>query len=183
MGAFKSEKMLYGDPKYISDIGNAICESFKRDSFDVVIVELVSGGVIISLSKGNMLKSLIGMTSALEVKIVPKDGNIFIKAAVAQQVVLAIITALIFLPLIIPQILGMVRHSKLGNKAVEIAEAELASLQCMELENTKEYTAVPENLKVTNTQEIKENSVRFCTSCGTKIEDDSQFCPKCGAEL
>lgn len=186
MGAFKSEKMLYGDPKYISDIGNAICESFKQDGFDVEIEELVSGGVDISLSKGNMFKAIIGMKSALKVNIVPTDGNIFIKAGVGifgQQAVPSILALAVFWPLIITQVWGMVRQSKLDDKAIEIAEAELASLQCMELQNTKEYTAVPENLKVISTQEIKKNSVRFCTSCGTKIEDDSPICPKCGAEL
>lgn len=186
MGTFKSERMLYGDPKYIPDIGNAICESFKQDGFEVVIEELVSGGVDISLSKGNMFKAIIGMKSALKVNIVPKDGNIFIKAGVGifgQQAVPTIVTLALFWPLIITQVWGIVRQSKLDDRAVEIAQAELSSLQCMELQNSQEYTEVPDNLKITDTQEDKENSVRFCTSCGTKTEGDSKFCPNCGAEL
>ena len=133
-----------------------------------------------------MFKAIIGMKSALKVNIVPNNGNIFIKAGVGifgQQAVPSILALAVFWPLIITQIWGMVRQSKLDDKAIEIAEAELASLQCMELQNSQEYTAVPENLKIANTMEAKENNIRFCTSCGTKIEDDRQICPKCSAEL
>lgn len=186
MGTFNSEKVLYGDTKYIPEIGRAICASFEQDGFDVAMEELISGGVDISLSKGGTFKSVIGMKSALKINIVPQDGNIFIKAGVGifgQQAIPTVVMVTIFWPLIITQVWGLIRQYKLDKKAIEIAEAELVTLQKLEVQSVQEYASVPEALKITDNQESKKILARFCTSCGTKVEDDSETCPNCGAKL
>lgn len=71
----------------------------------------------------------------------------------------------------------------MDKKAIEIAETELVILQKLDVQSVQEYAQVPEALKITDNQAPKKILARFCTSCGTKVEDGSETCPNCGAKL
>ena len=185
MGTFNSEKILYGNPKYISDIGKSVCDIFERDGYDTCMNELVTGGVDISISKGGLFKAIIGLKSALKVSMVPQNNNIFIKAGVGifgQQAVPAAVAMLIFWPIVITQVWGLIKQAKLDDKAIEIAEAELSRLEIMDRMNPTQNNSQKEATSF-NEHPFVKSKPKFCTNCGNPIEEGSKFCPNCGAEL
>lgn len=66
------------------------------------------------------------MRSALKVVMKPnKEGNINFEAGISivkQQLIPTLLTVCVFSPVVIAQIWGMIRQSKLDEKAIEIAE-------------------------------------------------------------
>lgn len=125
MGAFKSKKIIYGDPSRIPYIAEEIRRSFMSEGFEVRIIDPNKGNEIY-ITKGGLFKAALGLRSALKVIMKPnREDNIDFEAGISivkQQLIPTILTVCVFSPVVIAQIWGMVRQSKLDEKAIEIAE-------------------------------------------------------------
>lgn len=125
MGAFTTKKILYSSVSKIAYIAEQIRQSFVAEGYEVRI-EDPSKGDVIYITKGGLLKAALGLRSALKITMRPtKDGNIDFEAGVSilkQQLVPTVITMCLFSPVVIAQIWGMIRQSKLDEKAVAVAE-------------------------------------------------------------
>ena len=128
MGAFSSQKTLYGDTARIPQVAEKIRQAFVNEGYEVRIEDPASGQRIF-ISKGGLLKAAVGARTALEVTMKPdKAGNIAFEAGVSvvkQQLVPTLITMFVFAPVVIAQVWGMVQQSKLDEKVLAIAEREL----------------------------------------------------------
>ena len=128
MGAFKTKKTLYGNPSQIPAIAEQIRQAFATDGYEVRI-DNPADGQEIYITKGGFVKAALGLRSALKVTMKPtRDGNINFEAGVSifkQQFVPTVITMCFFSPVVIAQIWGMIRQSKLDEKAVSVAEKAL----------------------------------------------------------
>lgn len=168
MGTFSTTKILYVSPSVIPAIADAICHDFQADGFDVKMDSTLSGGADISISKGGTFKAILGMKSALKITLVPQNGNIAFEAGVGlfgQQIVPTIISMLIYWPVLMTQIWGLVRQAKLDDRALKIAECVI-----------KEHGVTESDSKTTSPD-------KFCTECGAKLSSGSKFCSECGAKL
>jgi len=128
MGAFTTKKTLYGNASQIPAIAEQIRHEFVAEGYEVRI-ENPAIGQEVYITKGGLFKAALGLRTALKVTMKPsRDGNIDFEAGVSifkQQFVLTIITMCFFTPVVIAQIWGMVKQSKLDEKAVAIAERVL----------------------------------------------------------
>ena len=128
MGAFTTKKTLYGSPSQIPAIAEQIRQAFAADGYEVRIENLANGQEIY-ITKGGFVKAALGLRSALKVTMKPeRDGNIDFEAGVSifkQQFVPTVITMCFFSPVVIAQIWGMIKQSKLDEKAVLVAERAL----------------------------------------------------------
>ena len=128
MGAFTTKKTLYGSPSQIPAIAEQIRQAFATDGYEVRI-DNPANGQEIYITKGGFVKAALGLRSALKVTMKPtRDGNINFEAGVSifkQQFVPTVITMCFFSPVVIAQIWGMIKQSKLDEKAVAIAERAL----------------------------------------------------------
>ena len=128
MGAFTTKKTLYGSPSQIPAIAEQIRQAFAADGYEVRIDNLANGQEIY-ITKGGFVKAALGLRSALKVTMKPaRDGNINFEAGVSifkQQFVPTVITMCFFSPVVIAQFWGMIKQSKLDEKAVSIAERAL----------------------------------------------------------
>ena len=128
MGAFTTKKTLYGSPSRIPAIAEQIRQAFAADGYEVRI-DNPADGQEIYITKGGFVKAALGLRSALKVTMKPtRDGNINFEAGVSifkQQFVPTVITMCFFSPVVIAQIWGMIKQSKLDEKAVAIAEQAL----------------------------------------------------------
>ena len=125
MGAFKSKKIIYGDPSRIPYIAEEIRKSFMSEGFEVRIVDPNRGNEIY-ITKGGLFKAALGLRSALKVVMKPnREGNIDFEAGISivkQQLIPTLLTVCVFSPVVIAQIWGMINQSNLDEKAIEIAE-------------------------------------------------------------
>ena len=128
MGAFTTKKTLYGNSSQIPAVAEQVRQAFAADGYEVRI-ENPANGQEIYITKGGFVKVALGLRSALKVTMKPtRDGNIDFEAGVSifkQQFVPTVITMCFFSPVVIAQIWGMIKQSKLDEKAVAIAERAL----------------------------------------------------------
>ena len=128
MSAFTTKKTLYGTPSQIPAIAEQIRQAFVTDGYEVKI-DNPANGQEIYITKGGFVKAALGLRSALKVTMKPaRDGNINFEAGVnifKQQFVPTVITMCFFSPVVIAQIWGMIKQSKLDEKAVLVAERAL----------------------------------------------------------
>ena len=125
MGIFKTSKMLYGNPALIPTIALEIEGKFRYDGYEVCIENTSDGGKEISITKGGLFKRCLGMRTALKVCLTPCEGNIRFKTDVGlfgNQVIPTVLVLSGWWIILVPQIWGLVRQSKLDDKALEIAE-------------------------------------------------------------
>ena len=165
MATFNTKKILYGSTLLIPDIAKRIQEEFRKDGYDVVADPLSSGGYDISISKGGLFKAVLGMKTALKVVLLPKDNNISFEAGVGilgQQAIPTIISMFFFWPVLLTQIWGIIKQSKLDDKALELS---------MEVINMNSFN------KGLNDNET---NAKFCTNCGTRNPWSAKFCSECG---
>lgn len=125
MGPFKSKKVIYGNPSRIPYIAEEIRKSFTADKYEVRIVDPSLGNEIY-ITKGGMFKAALGLRSAMKVSMKPsRDSYIDFEASISivkQQLIPTLITVCMFSPVVIAQIWGIIRQSKLDEKALEVAE-------------------------------------------------------------
>ena len=169
MATFNTKKTLYGSPSLIPTIAKSIQEDFQNDGFEVVMDALSSGGYDISITKGGFFKAVLGMKTALKVTLLPQGNNISFEAGVGilgQQVIPTIISMLFFWPVLITQIWGMIKQSKLDDKALTIAENIVYA-------DSRNYSTGYSNSQ----------SSKFCTKCGAQNSASANFCSGCGKAL
>ncbi len=170
MGTFNTKQILYGSTSLIPTIAERIKEEFQVEDYEVNMDQLSSGGYDISITKGGFFKAILGMKSALKVTIRPKDSNIIFEAGAGiwgQQILPTAISVLVYTPVFLTQIWGLIGQAKLDDKALAIANKVIA-------ENAPLKPAVPAE---------PEPSDVFCTSCGTKNPASAKFCCGCGKQL
>lgn len=125
---FKSSKEINGDTLLIPCIAEQITKEFKAEGFEVDSKQ-AENRYDISLTNGGLVKSAVGLKTALKVNIYPQNGNIHIDAGIGifgKQALPSAVTALVAWPVVATQIWGIVKQSKLDDKAVAIAEKVVA---------------------------------------------------------
>ena len=125
MGIFKSSKVLYENSGLISTISHEIECAFRLDGYDVDSVISSNGWREITITKGGLFKRCLGMRTAMKVILYPYNGNIKLETEpgiFGNQVIPVILVASGLWIVLIPQIWGLIRQSKLDDKALEIAE-------------------------------------------------------------
>ncbi len=163
MATFSKKRLLAASSSQIPQITEAIRQEFETDGFEVDIDNLLSGGSDISITKGNLFKAVLGMRTALKVRLIPQSGGVFFDASVGifgQQVIPTAITLFVFWPVLLTQIWGLVQQSKLDDRALAAAERA-----------------------INNSTELPYASSQYCTSCGYRVDSLAKFCSECGARL
>lgn len=165
MGVFKTSKLLHGNPSLIPLISEKIAGEFKNDEYEVTVIDLTTGGKEVSITKGGMFKAIIGMKTALKIKLVPKDNRIQFDAGVGifgLQAIPAAIALFVTWPVILTQIWGLIQQSKLDDKALDVAEREIYN------DSSVNY---------------QQEQYVYCPHDGKRIPANSEYCPYCGTKI
>jgi hypothetical protein len=171
MATFNTKKILYASPSLIPAIAERISDQFRAEGYEVNSDQLSNGGYDISLRKGGFFKSVLGMKSALKISLQPRNNEIAFEAGVGifgQQVIPTAISMFFFWPVLITQIWGMVKQSKLDDQALQIAEEVIY------------YSNSNNNCSTNN---YANTAKRFCTACGVENKAEAKFCNACGTKL
>lgn len=165
MATYSKKELLQAHPSQVKSIADAIRLDFENDGFEVKVDNLISGGKDISITKGGIFKAVLGMRSALKITLIPQSEGVLFDANVGiygQQAIPAVISMFIFWPVLLTQIWGLIEQSALDDRALAAAE--------------KAVESAPNVTLMTN------NS-KFCTNCGTKMDQSAKFCPECGTKM
>ncbi len=169
MSTFNTSKFVTTDLKDLTPVISDVQNQLTAMGYEVR-VEDNSFGAFISISKGGIFKSILGMKTSLNVEIKTMQGGILLDAKVGifgQQVVPSLIMLFVAWPVLLTQITGLVQQSKLDDEVLGIIEQSI-------------YRNQSKAATTATAQEASESE--FCFACGKAIPKNSAFCPSCGTK-
>jgi len=140
MGTFNSTKTVPYAVEDLAPVAREVMDHFESQDFEVTETNIPTGGVQVSIRRGGTFKAIIGMKTALNIKIEPVANGTTVDAGVGifgQQAIPTAITLLVFWPVIIAQVWNMAQESKLDEEAIRVTEDSLKAHS----EETSETTA------------------------------------------
>ena len=82
MGLFKSIKLYNNVSTYVDTVANGFINFMKYKGYDVVGTKMPSGEWDISIKKGDLLRAVVGMQTAMKVVITPNTPHAYVKTRV-----------------------------------------------------------------------------------------------------
>lgn len=130
MGTFDSSHTVAYVVEDLSPVAQDVMRHFEQQDFEVTETPIRTGGVQVSIRKGGIFKAIIGLKTALNVRIEPVANGTRVEAGVGifgQQAIPTAITLLVFWPVVIAQVWNMTQQAKLDEEALGVAEQSLKS--------------------------------------------------------
>jgi len=163
MGMFETIKHLPYVLDDLTPVAEATMNHFKEQGFEVAGEKTLTNGWDLSLAKGKWFKAVFGLKSALKISIEPSGNVTIVKASVGlfgTQAIPTMIALFITWPVLLTQIWGMVKQSKLDDEAIDFIEASLQA------------------------HAKTQAGGKFCPSCGMVLPStNTKFCAGCGTKL
>ena len=128
MGTFSSSRTVPYQVEDLSAVAQDVMHHFEQQGFEVSETQIPAGGVQVSIRKGGTFKAIIGLRSALNIKIEPQANGTRVQAGVGifgQQALPTAITLLVFWPVVVAQVWNMAQEAKLDEEALRVAEESL----------------------------------------------------------
>lgn len=170
MGVFKTAKLF---PVVVDDLGpvaEAVLTHFRQQGYEVEARRTAAGGYDVSISKGGVFKAVLGMKTALKIHLETVANSTSAEAGIGifgKQAIPTVISMLVFWPVLITQIWGMVQQSKLDTEALGVVEIALSG----------------NNPQAATTPLAGNQNSKFCPFCGSLLPGTARFCQSCGAKL
>jgi hypothetical protein len=128
MGTFNSTKTFPYFVEDVAPVAKDVMDHFEGQDFEVTETNIPTGGAQVSIRKGGTFKAIIGMKTALNIKIEPVANGTTVDAGVGifgQQAIPTAITLLVFWPVLVAQVWNMAQESNLDDEALRVAEESL----------------------------------------------------------
>jgi hypothetical protein len=128
VGTFNSSKTVPYVVEDFAPVAQEVMRHFEDQDYEVTETHIPTGGVQVSIRRGGTFKAIIGLKTALNIKIVPEANGTRIEAGVGifgQQAIPTAITLLIFWPVLVAQVWNMAQEANLDEEALRVAEESL----------------------------------------------------------
>jgi hypothetical protein len=128
MGTFNSTKTFPYFVEDVAPVAQEVMDHFEGQDFEVTETNIPTGGAQVSIRRGGTFKAIIGMKTALNIKIEPVANGTTVDAGVGifgQQAIPTAITLLVFWPVLVAQVWNMAQESNLDDEALRVAEESL----------------------------------------------------------
>src|SRR5919112_5101066 len=128
MGTFNSSKTFPYVVEDLAPVAQDVMRHFEGQDFEVSETNIPTGGVQVSIRRGGIFKAIIGLKTALNIRIEPEANGTRVEAGVGifgQQAIPTAITLLVFWPVIIAQVWNMAQEANLDEEALRVAEESL----------------------------------------------------------
>jgi hypothetical protein len=171
MGVFKSERRIWTEVTDLTPVTEHVAAHFRGKGFEVVHQQTGAGAWDIDITRSGVFRTISGMRTALKVRLEPEPGAVMARAGVGilgQQALPTVITMLVFWPVVVTQIWGAVKASKMDDEALAVVEAGLAQMA----------SGAPETPAVVPAPA----GGGFCGQCGA-AHSGGRFCTNCGSLL
>ena len=128
MGTFSSSRTVPYIVEDLAPVAQDVMGHFEQQDFEVTETHIPTGGVQVSIRRGGTFKAIIGLRTALNIRIEPVANGSRVEAGVGifgQQAIPTAITLLVFWPVVIAQVWNMSQEAKLDEEALRVAEESL----------------------------------------------------------
>jgi hypothetical protein len=128
MGTFNSSNTVPYVVEDLAPVAQDVMRHFEQQDYEVTETPIPAGGVQVSIRRGGIFKAIIGLKTALNVKIEPVANGTKVEAGVGifgQQAIPTAVTLLVFWPVILAQVWNMAQEAKLDEEALGVAEQSL----------------------------------------------------------
>jgi hypothetical protein len=128
MGTFNSSKTFPYTVEDLAPVAQEVMDHFESQDFEVTETNIPTGGVQVSIRRGGTFKAIIGLKTALNIRIEPVANGTTVEAGVGifgQQAIPTAITLLVFWPVLVAQVWNMAQEAKLDEEALGVAEESL----------------------------------------------------------
>ena len=128
MGTFNSTKTFPYFVEDVAPVAQDVMRHFEQQDYEVTETNIPTGGVQVSIRRGGTFKAIIGLKSALNIKIEPVANGTTVDAGVGifgQQAIPTAITLLVFWPVLVAQVWNMAQEANLDEEALRVAEESL----------------------------------------------------------
>lgn len=172
MGVFASTRNYTVKVADLSPVANNLLDYYKQQGYEVKGEKTITNGWHISISKGGIFKSVLGLKTALNIEIEPQGNLTTAKADVGifgLQAIPSVVMMFVAWPVLLTQIWGLVKQSKLDEEALNVIGDSLLAITSKVLEESSMIAA--------------STDTRFCPQCGTKLLVQAKFCPECGTKI
>jgi hypothetical protein len=189
VSAFKSEKLI---PISVTDLGpvaQELAEHFKQRSYQVECTQSPDGACEVGITRRNMFKAVVGLNSAMKVRLEACPQGTMVHARVGifgKQAVPTAISMFVAWPVLFTQIWGMIREAELDNEAVRVVEVSLRRAQRLGGSSGGGAQSAPgaspaaSGASVVAGSGVPSPAETFCTGCGTRLDTSAAFCAACG---
>ena len=128
MGTFNSSRTVPYIVEDLAPVAQDVMRHFEQQDFEVTETHIPTGGVQVSIRRGGIFKAVVGLRSALNIRIEPVANGTKVEAGVGifgQQAIPTAISLLVFWPVVIAQVWNMAQEAKLDEEALGVAEESL----------------------------------------------------------
>jgi hypothetical protein len=128
MGTFNSSKTFPYFVEDVAPVAQDVMDHFEQQDYEVTETNIPTGGVQVSIRRGGTFKAIIGLKTALNIKIEPVANGTTVDAGVGifgPQAIPTAITLLVFWPVLVAQVWNMAQESNLDDEALRVAEESL----------------------------------------------------------
>lgn len=128
MGILKSSILFYNTVGHIDSMANRLMQALRYEAYEVDGVKLPSGEWDISVKKGNLFKAVLGLQTALKIRISPTPPHTCVSTDVGifgQQAIPTVLTVCLWW---ITQIWGIIKQQKLDKFVLDKSQELFTTL-------------------------------------------------------
>lgn len=160
MSILKSTQVVPLTVADLAPIARSVARKFEDRGFAVHLTSTGPQCQEIGITQGGIFKAVLGLKTALRLRIETVGGATRIDAGIGlleSQAIPTAVSMLIFWPALVTQSWGLVQQHNLDREAMAEIEAAL--------------------------RETASSAAHFCPQCGNTVEDGARFCSHCGQSL
>jgi hypothetical protein len=177
----------------------SLADWYRAQKFDVQVLDLPQGGVVIQARQDETWRNLLGVSSALNVALRRQGDSLQVEIGAGKWVDKAVAAgAGLFLlwPLLFTAAYGAWQQSKLPQRTFEFIQYFIATGAALPVDTAawvagryqeaqRYVTAVQATTAPTASggEAAPGGAYRFCPQCGAELPAGARFCPACGAKL
>ena len=160
MSTFNSAKSYEVSSSFIPNAIDAVKTALELDGFHFERKPGTHNKTVIEVTKENLVKHIVGLNQGLRITFESEGEHVNVDAkgiVLKNQLIASTISFVFFWPVLIPQIIGLIKQSKLDERAIAIVDSAYSTYML--------------------------EAPVFCTHCGGRITKHDTRCPHCSANL
>jgi hypothetical protein len=183
MSVFKSEKLINIVVDDLAPVVEELSQHFRDREYEVAHVQTQPQGWEVAVTKGGVFKAVVGLKTALKIQVVGQDTGTSVKAGVGifgRQAVPTAISMLVFWPVLLTQVWGLIKQAGLDDEAVKVVEVSLSRRSRL-AGHTGHTSPSGRDAGLTAPGPVPSTGqTSFCTNCGQQLPPEGAFCSGCG---